>query len=741
MKNIVSKIAKLCIVAPATLFIIYVGLFQNDAIANVEYIKNLFGNQGLLIFDLLLIAVFVPVSLKLMNIVTGNFGLERFKSIFAISVGMTTLGFSALQFINAIATSSAEGATVVVEIFQQIAHLSHTGHLEEYGLIGMLTSDASGPWNSSIFPLIILIVWMLRKKKVAIELKQLHIPMLIQFILYAQQFLFALDKQYTLFEILLMAITATFFVIGMFSFLVSMFKAAEKEEQDAIDVAKAYSKDDGEKKESSGLSRIYDNVAQAFFSLITFNPSNQKVQKKHQLVKRQKVGFGQISRSYVLSNALQLTAAMTVAMFALVSSMQFLATQIKMSDAEAALFGTAGLTSAPEALVAFKAGPYINSLLLVGSNIIDGWFSAIGQTFLLGYAEIVSNGQISFIPLHPAISYLTFLSWTQGIVVWLALYLYARDKKKNVYTNLFVILLLAFSIVYYFGGAWFSAQALGYGAQYALESMPYKAITSIISWFNAIHAQKITLTLNIMGLFAILFWWTGIVEKIKKAGSVSEFDKKYRENIEKLMQKYGIDENQHVVILLDKSTSMDKKINLYKNKWIDIVFETLSNLALVLDDDNHIHVYATKGKSVNSIPNLLTPKNKDNYIDTYVGRDTHTDIYYADSLNQIYQSYAGRQKGKNLPVLLICLTDGYGKDYKELSAALKNMKDKNIHTHFVLVYGNQIPESQKELDAIKKSVAKNNTFSYSLLPSFEFANQEKLQANILKEYAKFSKSV
>jgi len=94
-------------------FTSYISLFHNNSELNVTFIKELFGNKILWTINVVLLTLIVPISLKLMEIITGEFGLERFKRIAAISIGMTTLSFAALQFIGAIATSSAEGATVL----------------------------------------------------------------------------------------------------------------------------------------------------------------------------------------------------------------------------------------------------------------------------------------------------------------------------------------------------------------------------------------------------------------------------------------------------------------------------------------------------------------------------------------------------------------------------------------------------------------------------------------------------
>ncbi|MBT4857911.1 hypothetical protein HON49_01955 [archaeon] len=262
MKKFFNALMTLLVIS-IILIISYMGLFNNDAISNLELIRAMFGGKGVILLNLFLIAIIIPISLGIMDIVTGDYGLERFKGVAAISLGMTTLGFAALQFINALTTSSAEGSTVIVEVFQQIAHLIKTGSLEQYGLVGMLTSDASGPWNSSIFPLIIIFVWAVRGKKATIEIKQLHFPMIFQFILYAQQFFFSLDLKYTLLEIILMLISSSAFIVGMLSIFLNMFKDAQESEEKA----KTYVKEKKKKKEFF-YKKFIDKISVFFFDIL-----------------------------------------------------------------------------------------------------------------------------------------------------------------------------------------------------------------------------------------------------------------------------------------------------------------------------------------------------------------------------------------------------------------------------------------------------------------------------------------
>ena len=684
----------------------------------------------------------IPVSLSLMELITGEFGLERFKRIAAISMGMTTLSFAALQFIGAIATSSAEGATVVVEVIQQIAHFSQHAELEQYGLVGMLTSDASGPWNSSIFPLLILVVWFLRRKQVGLETKQLHIPMLFQWVLYAQQFLFGLDLKYTLLEIILMGITGTIFVWGMISFMVSMFKDAEKAEADASKLA---INENNQKTKKSWYSRLVHWASHLAFSILVFNPLNKKVNQADEQVKTKKGGFGKISRGYVFSNALQLTIAMTIAMFALVLSVQFVAAQFSMSDAEAALFGTAGLTSAPEAFVALAVGPYINALLLVGSNIIDGWMSAIGQTALLSYAEIASSGHVTAIPLHPAIRFFTFLSWTQGMLVWFALGLYAHkinQVKNKTLLTLTTIAVLAFSIVYYFGGAWFSAQALGYGADYALNSFVYKTLDSIVGFLSNSPAQQITLTLNILGLGYLAFQWSGVSKKLSKIisneedqtidGTVLELKNK----VSKLLNR----EDQQVVIILDTSKDMDQAGRFFKNKWIDLVFRQTAALGFIFDDDAHIPVYLTRGATVKKVKNLLTEKNADEFIEKYVGRNTKEELNYAPALKKVFSDYTKDLTKEHDPVLVLFITAGGGTDVKETMEVFKQVENKPIFVQFLAIHGDKPHKNIKTLEKIAADPGDMiDNSGISSLPLFRLTDANQIVDDVLNEYPDYLK--
>lgn len=719
----------------------YLALFYNDATANLAYMTSLVGFKGVYLFDLLLLFLIVPVSLKIMDVVTGEFGLERFKRLAAFSAGMTALGFAAVQFIGAIATSSAEGATVIVEIVQQIAHFGQTGHLEQYGLIGMLTSDASGPWNSSIFPMIILIVWFLKRKYANMETKQLHIPMIMQWFLYAQQFFFGLDFKYTLLEIILMGITGTIFVWGMLSFLIPMFKNAEKAEAEANKLNGENKSDEKEKKQNV-YSKTMEWLAVACFRIVTFNPWNKKIDQVDRRIKERRGGFGGVHRNYVVLNALQITVAMTVAMFALVLSMQFLAVQVKMSDAEAALFGTAGLTSAPEALVAFAVGPYINALLLVGSNIIDGWMSAIGQTILLTYAEIASHGAITFIPLHPAIRLLTFLSWTQGMLVWAFLGFYAHNiakTSKKALLTLFTIIGLAFSIVYYFGGAWFSAQALGYGAEYAVNSPVFRILNWIANTLANGPAQQITLVLNIIGLGALAFWWSGIHEKLGEImGSENQSTDAVTAQLRKQLNKAHVREDQQVVIVIDQSEDMDQKNKFFANKWIDLVFKQTVALGFVLDDDAHIPVYVTKDDLVEHPKKLLTRTNADDFIEKVVGRQTSGKVQYAPALRKIHKHYQKHLTNSHDPVLVLFITTGSGNDLTETKNALNEMKDTPIFTQFLCIYGEEQHPNQQKLQTLSDN-PQNGLYNtgVSSLPLFSLTDVSNIVSNIMSEYADY----
>jgi len=723
------------------ILVTYLSLFYNDAQENFQFVTNLIGRNGVYLFDILLLFLIIPVSLKIMDVVTGEFGLERFKRLAAISAGMTALGFAAVQFIGAIATSSAEGATVIVEIVQQITHFSQTGHLEQYGLVGMLTSDASGPWNSSIFPMIILIVWFLKRKYANMETKQLHIPMLMQWFLYGQQFFFGLDLKYTLLEIILMFITGTIFVWGMLSFLIPMFKNAEKAEAKAN---KENSEIEEKESKPNPYSKFLHWTAVACFKILTFNPWNKNIDNVDKKIKERRGGFGKVNRNYVVLNAVQITIAMTVAMFALVSSMQFLATQIMMSDAEAALFGTAGLTSAPEAFVAFTVGPYINALLLVGSNIIDGWMSAIGQIILLSYAEIASHGEITFIPLHPAIRLLTFLSWTQGMIVWATLSLYAHNIVKTNRKNLLSLVTIAglgFSIVYYFGGAWFSAQALGYGAEYAINSPVFRTLNWIADSLANSPAQQITLVLNIFGLSALAFWWSGIHEKIGSIlGKEDQTTDEVTQKLKSQINEHVIREDQQVVIVIDQSENMDKKNKFFAHKWIDLIFKQTVALGFILDDDAHIPVYITKNDQIENPKRLLTKSSADTFIEKVVGRDTNGKVKYAPVLRKIYNHYHGHLTEQHDPVLVLFITTGSGDDLSETKKALEEMKDTPIFTQFLCIYADKQHPNLAKLQ--KLSDDPNNGLyntGVSALPLFSLTDVSNVVGNILHEYGGYLK--
>ena len=725
------KLFKNSVLISIVLFICYVAILKNDAIENMETIK-LIGNNFLIVLNVFLIILVVPVSLSLMDMVTGEFGLERFKRLAAISLGMTVLGFSLIQFISAITTSSAEGSTVIVEIIQQISHFTKSGTLKPYGLVGMLTSDASGPWNASIFPLLILLYWLVKKKTVSIESKQLHISMLIQFILYAQQFFFGLDLKYTLLEIILMLITGTIFVWGMLSFLIPMFKNAEnaslKAEKEAREVIKI-------NKKQSKIILFYKKIAHYFYKLLSNSPWKSKIDISDKNVRELNGGFGIVKKQHVFFDALQMTFIMTVSMFALVISMQFFAAQLTMSDAEAALFGTAGLTSLPEAFVVFKGGPYINALLLVGSNIIDGWMSSIGQTILLTYAEIFSGGTITSIPLHPAIAYLTFLSWTQGIFVWIILGLFAHKKKHSKkYTVLIIVFLIA-AILYYFVGAWFSAQALGVGAEYAQESYIFKYLTSILEFLRRINAQEITLGASIIGFIILALKWSGLMDKFKSIimSEPTKINDDYTKLKNEIYKKLG-DQKQQVAIVLDKSFQMDSTGRIFTNKWIDLIFKETARVATILDDDEHVYVYKADDKT-KRLNYMLTHKNANFYVEKYIGRKINANISYESVLKAIYNDYKGITDN-HPPVLILFITSGKGEMTAELTRLLDKMSKISIFIEFLVVFGDIVPYEVTYLEDLPKKLKIKN-MGVTLLPLYKFTDASIIVDEILEKFPKY----
>ncbi|MCA9343265.1 VWA domain-containing protein, partial [Candidatus Saccharibacteria bacterium] len=363
------------------------------------------------------------------------------------------------------------------------------------------------------------------------------------------------------------------------------------------------------------------------------------------------------------------------------------------------------------------------------------------QTFLLGYAEIASGGAIASIPLHPAIRYLTFLSWTQGIFVWGVLALYAIKSKKGEVgkaLQIFVILALVASIIYYFGGAWFSAQGLGYGAEYAINSPIFKALTFITNILSDFGAQKVTLIINVVGLGIVLLWWTGIVEKIKSLGNPSEFETTYESKLENLVAKYKIRRDQQMVIVLDKSASMNKDTQLFSDRWIDLIFSKLADMSLILDDDAHVHVYTTKGNKIEKINTLLNPANVDNYIDNFVGRDTAKDVAYAPVINEIYNSYSAELTKEHNPVLVVVVTDGFGKENEKLAEALKKLASIPVFVEFLVLYGDKEPKSVQELQQIKDKLYPNiKNFDFAAIPSYAFTNLGLLENQLLEKYSNY----
>ena len=488
--------------------VVFVSLVHQDAAENVAWARQ-FGTHALILFDLFLIFVVSLVSLKIMDLTTSEIGLTRSKKMYArLFVGGAALGFAFEQFFNAIATSSAEGASVVVEVWRQLANFAEHGVIEEYGLIGMLTSDASGPWNHSIFPMVILGIFIVKGKQVALNRHELHTSMAFLAVLYAQQFFFSLDLKYGLVEVLLMLFTASLFVVGMFSFLLSLFRGAAI--HDAQEEMKQATAINLPKKFRLILDRYMgyiENLSHYSFKMFNYHPHNRRVDE----VLKAKLNSERSALTYLYYgiDVAQLTLSITLAMFALTFSMQFIFAQLGMSDGEAALFGTAGITSAPEMFVASTAGPVISILLFVGSNIVDGWFSALGQLLLIGVSSVVS-GDLLDINLASAIRFLTFLSWTQGLFTWLVMWWYVRliagAKRVNKGAMMLLFGCLLVANLYYFGLAWLSAQALGVGAEYALNNVWFVGLSGVVNKLADLGAEKYFLYLNLFGVLGVVVY-------------------------------------------------------------------------------------------------------------------------------------------------------------------------------------------------------------------------------------------
>lgn len=452
----------------------YLALTFQDAAQNVSFVRNLVGPTGLWVVNIFLVFFLSGIALMSMDHVVGSEGLGRVKKLYAhVFLAGTPLLFAFSQFFNALATSSAEGATVAVEVWRQVVWFFKTGNIEQYGLVGMLTSDASGPWNHSIFPMVFLGYFMIKGKKLTMSVKHLSVSMFFMTLLYAEQFFFSLNYSYNLIEVLIMLGTSSAFVIGMFSFLLSLFKEVGLEEEDE------------EETERKGVWGAYvnflDDLAYKSFKIFNWDPWDRKVDKALTQKTYKPLSLG---KTYFLVNGVQLIVFLTVSMLALMFSLQFMFHQFGMADAEASLFGAAGVTSMPEAFVAFSSGPIITILMYVGSNIIDGWLSAIGQTFLIGFVSAF-KGYLVEIPLAHAITHLTFLSWTQGMMTWLLLWWWGKRNNINPSFKMNSLALIGLLVlnIYYFYGAWLSAQAIGLNSSAALANPFYQWITHTINLF------------------------------------------------------------------------------------------------------------------------------------------------------------------------------------------------------------------------------------------------------------------
>jgi hypothetical protein len=190
------------------------------------------------------------------------------------------------------------------------------------------------------------------------------------------------------------------------------------------------------------------------------------------------------------------------------------------------------------------------------------------------------------------------------------------------------------------------------------------------------------------------------------------------------------------VLVLDKSASMEK-IKLFSNKWIDLVFETMAQIAFVLDDDQHIPIYIAQDDQIQAQKKLLNPKNLKDYVIKHVKHDTYNEIYYGKTVAAVAKEYKNITK-KHDPVLVIILTDGYGQDNDQLKKELAKITNLPIYIHFLILYGKTIPKSFSQLKKIGKQ---SNNMSVSVVPSFSFTNRVEIQDKILKNYSKYLKRI
>ncbi len=167
------------------------------------------------------------------------------------------------------------------------------------------------------------------------------------------------------------------------------------------------------------------------------------------------------------------------------------------------------------------------------------------------------------------------------------------------------------------------------------------------------------------------------------------------------------DKNQ-IVLVLDVSGSMEFAHNgFYHHGIIDGIVRRALGMALVMDDDGKVPVYALDG-GVHRLP-VLDQSNLDTYVEKHVRKLVGGGTRYAPTIKAVIDDLPGGDAS-----LVIFVTDGDNDDHAEAERAMRDASQYPAFFQFLGVHGASQPATFRflhQLDDLSGRVVDNAGFS------------------------------
>lgn len=184
-----------------------------------------------------------------------------------------------------------------------------------------------------------------------------------------------------------------------------------------------------------------------------------------------------------------------------------------------------------------------------------------------------------------------------------------------------------------------------------------------------------------------------------------------------------------VAVAIDKSGSMG---NLYRNGKVQELIERLLPIALKLDDNGELDVWAfnTGFNRYKSITEL----DFEGYVSRTVGNPSGG-TNYSPVMNDIFKKYTKEEPSK-IPTYVIFITDGENGDYSETERIIKETSNYNIFWQFVGI-GYERFDFLRKLDELQGRTVDNANF-FSINDISQITDTE-LYDRLLNEYPLWEK--